>query len=181
MGISDIIDSLNEPGVSEWSGVMTSWRKQQPINKQEVIELLRSGVPVPSNAAEFLAEVLEGGYPFQRGNKPWYPVNDLFRQPYFVKKWVHELEEWIKDPSTMPDDTDSEVRKEFESYHIRAVSRHRKDKIKPNVLAVKLVAEMVELSERMVRKKITDFNKMVEQVAEKNGYTVKEVNDYLLQ
>ena len=74
------IAELNEPGLSEWQGVMTSWRKQQPINKQEVIGLLRSGVPVPSNAAEFLAEVLEGEYKFQRGNKPWYP------EIYFIHK-----------------------------------------------------------------------------------------------
>ena len=59
MAISDIIDELKKPGVSEWSGVMTSWRKQQPIDKQEVLELLRSGVPVPAYAAEFLADALD--------------------------------------------------------------------------------------------------------------------------
>jgi hypothetical protein len=120
MGISDIIDELNEPGVSEWSGVMTSWRKQQPIDKQEVLKLLRSGVPVPAYAAEFLADALDDDvkFEFKRGNKPWYPRNKLFCTPYNVKKLVQEHEEWIKNPSTMPDDTDSEVRKEFESYHM---------------------------------------------------------------
>ena len=108
------IAELNEPGLSEWQGVMTSWRKQQPINKQEVISLLRSGVPVPSNAAEFLAEVLEGEYKFQRGNKPWYPEIYFIHKPYYVAALVKRIENWIKDPSTLQDDISSEFRQEIE-------------------------------------------------------------------
>jgi hypothetical protein len=182
INLSEIIGELSQPGVREWSSIMIAWRQERPINKQEVIGLLRSGVPVPSYAAEFLADVLDSKYKFKRGNKPWYPRGNLRHRPSMVVHWVRDYEGWVVDPSTLPDDTHEDFRQPIEQYHRRVIRKRGKDKDKlsPNKAAVKLTAELLGLSERRVRSKITEFNKIIKGFAKHVGCTIEEARDYLL-
>jgi hypothetical protein len=180
MNIFEIKEAFKQPGVKEWFHVMNAWERERPINKQEIIELLRSGVPVPSHAAEFLADVLEGSYKFKRGNKPWHSSNNPMQHQQMVVRWVRDYEGWVVDPSTLPDYAHEDFRQPIEQYHRRVIRKRGKDKLSANAAAVKLTAGLVELSERRVRLKITEFNKMLKSFAKHHGLTIKEARDYFL-
>jgi hypothetical protein len=177
----DLADIESGPGALEWMGIVRGWRKSKLIDKQEVLKLLRSGVPVPAYAAEFLADALDDDveFEFKRGNKPWYPRSFLYRA-VTVMHQVRTYEGWIKDPATLPEDTDKESRQTIESLH-RRTKRQRGKRTTPNKAAVALTGEYLELKARHVRSKITEFNKGVKRFAEKHGCTVQEARDYFLK
>lgn len=55
---------------SAWWSLLQKVHSGKHVRKQEVIDLLRSGEPVPPEAAAWLAKVLEGSFKFKRGGVP---------------------------------------------------------------------------------------------------------------
>lgn len=180
INLLEVNEEYDKPGGKEWYGIVLAWRKAKPIDKQVVIKLLRSGAPVPSYAAEFLADTLDDDvkFEFKRGNKPWYPGNPSHRADFIVR-FIHQFEAWIENPGLLEADTDNEFRKVIMDYNRLAKSppEHR---ITANKSAVLLVAEHMGLSETKVREKITEFNKGIKRFAEKHGCSIASAEDYFL-
>lgn len=153
------LSKLNLEGMQHWFKVARKYEAGKPITKNEILEMLESGCQIPTILNPMLAQIVRGEFPFAYPKRK--PVPALFT-PEFVQSLVRDMERYIQDPESRPDDFDSESHRIYDDLKRKDGYKNRK-RITANDSAVKLAAQVLEMSERQVRDKITEYNKSLQQ------------------
>jgi hypothetical protein len=85
-----------------WGGILYKWRKDIPIEKLEIENLLRGEDPIPQAVRPLLADVVSGKYKFKRARKAHFltqPLPSMKLARSLVVAQVEFVEKEIENPS----------------------------------------------------------------------------------
>ncbi len=155
----DFSDWCDVGDMEHWFEVARKYREGEPITKAEILEMLESGCTIPNVLNPMFAEIVRGELRFEYPKRK--PIPSIFTAR-FVYNVVKNIEQYITDPSSRPEEWDAETRRTFDDLRRKDGYKNRK-RITANQSAVKLAVESLELSEHQIRDKITEHKKSLRQ------------------
>jgi len=163
-GASDV--STIKP--SPWGSIVARWRKGN-VDHAAVVAALRSGAPVPTQANDLLAGLLDRSVKARKGLKPLDMPAWLRRQ---IARQVAKFETMLKDPSRIPAEYDEEARRILQAARMQRTGT-------PHAKAMKLVSDLHGRPERTVRGYIQEDNASIRNLAQRWGVTLSEAKTKL--
>lgn len=159
MGIDDLRKLLGAPapGVAEWSSVIMRYQKGRAITKNEILDLLKAGHPVPPVLNQMFAEIVKGKFVFTHPRRVPPKRHDPRHDPQLIHDLVRAVEECIKNPEARPADLDAKTREYYDK-----LAKRLRGGVTPNQSALRHVAEVLGITERKVQKAITDHRKSLQ-------------------
>jgi hypothetical protein len=143
---------------ADWARVLTNFRAGK-VDKAGLVALLRTGSPIPAEANELLAGLLEGTVAATRGNKENKVVSTVLGG-LDLARFSFEVKMHMQDPSSIPDG----LGKGYRNRIVALANQHGGTQTKVDEFVADLF-KFVAVTSRRVRNSRTDANRLADEIA----------------